>query len=317
MKDVSLDRVFQDTTQYVLGFTVFDVYNLKPGSQLRRAGPKGVAMWKETLKDNGFSDTFFIRVYIDEDSCENYEEIVALCEKQIRDEKKAGRGIPSCGLFIDNRLGNDTNGYIIDGQHRVCALVLLCDEAVKIFNCNKDDKRVKHYRYVTAIVYRKEIVGNLTLLSKASNDQVSVSVPEDNHEKLTCLVALSNEYFAELKKTPKVKPSATGLARFYLGRCGAKVAKGSKKDSGKESAVVKYVGEAYHAQVCMVALDVAGTTLDHIQKLLEDAESGTTKHDEVTFCKDKCSFRSCGNRAKIEKHFKMFLDLCHIFGPNC
>ena len=315
LNDVNLDGVFNDTNQYVLGFTVFDVYNLRAGSKLRRAGPKGVAMWKENLRENGFSNTFFIRVYIEPGSCENYDEIVALCEKQIREEKKANRAIPSCGLFIDGRLGDNTIGYIVDGQHRVLALVLLCDEALKIFSCTKDDDRVKHYRYVTAIVYRKEIVENLTLLSKASNDQVSVSVPEDAHEKLTFIVALSKEYNL-VAKQQQFKTSAIGLARFYLGRCGVKVAtnKNKRKKKGSSSnTVVKYVGEGYHAQVCMVALAVAGTTLDHIQTMLQDAESGSTRQDEVTPCKDEWNIWCFGNRAKIEKRFRMFFDLCKDF----
>jgi len=63
----------------------------------------------------------------------------------------------------------------------------------------------------------------------------------------------------------------------------------------------------------MVALAVAGTTLDHIQKMLQDAESGSTRQDEVTPCKYEWNIWCFGNSAKIEKRFRMFFDLCTDF----
>ena len=51
-----------------------------------------------------------------------------------------------------------------------------------------------------------DIEDEVTVLSKASNDSVTTSVPEDAHEKLTFIVALRHEYIAaEMLRTGKKK----------------------------------------------------------------------------------------------------------------
>ena len=268
----NLEVVLQQTQEHVLGFTVVDVFNLRAGSQLRRAGPRGVQMWKEALQDHGFSDSFFVRVYINKENCDDYDDIVADCRKAMKEELKAGRVIPASGLYIDSEKFKDVLSFIIDGRHRITALVRICEELMKEHGCDKDDPRVAKFRYIRAIVYRQEISSDMTLLSKASNDQVSVSVPEDALEKYSFIVAVEKE----LSDTPgdsKGKTTAISLTRHYLSRCGVKsTGKGKKK---------RYTGENYHSQVCAVALAIAGPTMVHIQGMLEEAESSSGRRSEV------------------------------------
>ena len=218
----NLDKVFQETSDYVLGFTRIDVFQTVPGSQLRRAGFKGVEMWKEVMRENGFSNNFYTRVYVTDDF-KGYATLVDASRKQCEEQIEQERTIPSCGLYLDVTLVDGAVLRIIDGRHRITALRALCEEVMKRCSCDKDDPRITSYRYVSAIIYSMDIAEEVTVLSKASNDSVTTSVPEDAHEKLTFIVALKHEYIAaEILRTGKKKPKVVSkaLVRFYLGRCG-------------------------------------------------------------------------------------------------
>ena len=280
----NLEVVLQQTQEHVLGFTVVDVFNLKAGSQLRRAGPRGVQMWKEALQDNGFSESFFVRVYINKENCEDYDDIVGESRRIMKDELKQGRVIPASGLYIERDMFKDVMAFIIDGRHRITALVNICEELMKRHNCDNLDPRVEKFRYIRAIVYRQEIVRDMTLLSKASNDQVSVSVPEDALEKYSFIVAVNKEFTdTKLEDQNQARTTAIALTRHYLSRCGVKsTGEGKKK---------KFTGENYHSQVCGIALSIAGKTMDHIKGMLEDAENSTGRTSEVNtflFCFTHC-----------------------------
>ena len=188
-------------------------------------------------------------------------------------------------MYVDRKWFAKIILAVIDGLHRTSALRNTCNSLMSLHDCGKDDPRVKKHRFARVIIYAEKVVDNLTMLSKAVNTQTSVCVTEDNHEKLTMVVALHDELQAknktlleeakskEEKKALKKSLTATALATYMLGRANAPMAL-SKRNGGQ---VMQYTGLNYNSMWCAMAIALRGEFLDWMSELLDEASKEQNK----------------------------------------
>ena len=266
----SLAQILEENRQYVLGWDTVDILATQPGSQMRRPRPTGIKMWEEKFEGVGWCQDFFARVYIDHDDEEKYDEFVKDTKAANKRAKRSGEKLTHCGRHVDIS-GDGLHIYIVDGRHRIEALKKKLAAAMERFKCDADDERVAQYRYFKAIIYEKAVKANMTMLSKAANDQVNVCVPEDNHEKMTFIVAMAEEYEAALDAgTVEGKLNQTNLVEFYLQKTG--MVKLKNKDGVRE-----YKAINYHKMTCGAALNMRGPILEYLKTLLERHEEAGNK----------------------------------------
>jgi len=225
-------------------------------------------MWEEKFDEVGWCDDFFARVYIDHDDEKKYTTFIEDTKAATKQCLEGGEKLAHCGRHVE--IGDEGFLiYIIDGRHRIEALRKKLAAAMERLGCTADDERVRKYRYVKAIIYEKAVKASMTMLSKAANDQVNVCVPEDNHERMTFIVAMAEEYEASLEAgviTDKL--NQTRLAEYFLKQAGMK--KVPNKTTGK----TEYTGLNYHKMACGAALNMRGDILDYFSDLLK-------KHEEA------------------------------------
>ena len=262
----SLAAVLESNRPYVLGWDTIDILDARPGSQMRRPRPSGIRMWEEKFDEVGWCDDFFARVYIDHDDEKKYATFVEDTKAATKRHLEGGDALPHCGRHVD--IGEEgLSIYIIDGRHRIEALKRKLAAAMERLKCTADDERVRKYRYIKVIIYEKAVKASMTMLSKAANDQVNVCVPEDNHEKMTFIVAMAEEYEASVAAgVIKGKMNNTRLAEYFLEQAGM------KKVANKKSGKLEYTGINYHKMVCGAALNMRGEILDYFSDLLKQHE---------------------------------------------
>ena len=241
LSNLDLTQVLRETQHHIQCWTRIDITATQQGSRMRRPSPEGVGMWtKEFLKANGFDGGFRLRAYLNWPETSEGKEAQAIYDKACEDARKVfeegKQPVPTDGPFIDQPLITPATVMIVDGGHRSTSLRDIIRKKMTETGVGMDHESLKAFRWVPCIMYGKglEAEGYTPLLSKAVNDQVSMSVKEDALERLTFVASLIPHIKSTLKEGEDL--TATMLARWYLKRTGAKL---DQKDVAAKSKSIK------------------------------------------------------------------------------